>query len=376
MPGQQTFDDVRRSLDQSKLVKSLNHTQLNIIAFLEKGYYPGYIADRLKISRSYVSRTTKKLSELDLIAPSKSRDPLQGRAGTYQVSTLLKSLLIQHGLDKSASYTFCTPHHVKLKFPILHMKGELRIDGWKFSRQHATHIRSWKPKGPERHLFHVTTQQGGVGVEYHGKSLLAYRLGHDHIMADSVESATRLAMIQVQEGTDMFIREQAQLGTRMELGRPKISDTPHYAFESEAAREIIKAGGKIDVPGIWADKSPEGQGRPFAGDIETRDPVIATMVDRGLRNAMNIEGIVQEQITGAIPVFVEAIDQRIAPLRADVESLSERVDKGNTLTAQFNQLVNILQNTVKDLENLKQKQEQTQTPELLPEKEDLNGMYQ
>jgi DNA-binding MarR family transcriptional regulator len=378
VPGskQQTLDDIRLSVKQADAVKALNQTQLNIIKFYEQGYYPAFIAHRLKISRSYVSRTTRQLSDLGLILPNKSRDPIQGKATTYQVTPLLKQLLFDYNLDKSATYTLCTPHHLKIKYPILHMKGEIRLDGWKFSRNHATHIKSWQPRGPQRHQFHVSTKQGTVGIEFHGKSILAYRIGHDHIIADTVESATRLAAIQIQEGVDLFVKEQTMLGTKIELGRPQISDKPHYAFESEIAHAVLDSKGQVNVKGMWVDTSPEGQGRPGVGDIETRNPVIATMVDKGLRNAMNIEGIVQEQIIGAIPAFIEAIDQKISPLQEEVESLSSRITESNTLQTQFNQLVSLLQNTIKELESIKEGQTVVETAQTPPDREDLTGMYQ
>lgn len=363
---QQTFED----LGTRQFIKKLTPTQINIIRFLEQGYYGSYIARRLKVSKGYVSQTLKELESHGLIAPGiieieykgKTKkiarsDPLQGRATTYTISEKLHNLLKRENPQPCGSYTLCTPHHIKIKYPITSFTGEWCCDGWQRSRTRTIYIRSWKPRGPERHLWHVNTKNGVIGIEYHVRSIIAYRCDRDHIMAESVEEATTLVATYIQEGLDIWLKEQRIAGVRVSLGSAESISKPHYAFESNLAKQIIQAGAGITVPGMFIDNSPEEHGNPTASDIETTSPVIAHMVDRGLRNAMNIEGVVEQKVTDAltatIPVLVESVNNRLDGIQEDLNDMSSKMNEGVTVQNQFNQLVGLLNNTIRELETIK-----------------------
>lgn len=363
---QQTFED----LGTRQFVKKLTPVQINIIRFLEQGYYGSYIARRLKVTKGYVSQTIKALESHGLIAPGvieieykgKTRriarsDPLQGRATTYTVSEKLQNLLKRETPQSCGSFTLCTPHHIKIKYPIISFTGDWCCDGWQRSRTRTIYIRSWKPKGPERHLWHVNTKNGVIGIEYHGKSIIAYRCERDHIMAESIEEATGIVATHIQEGLDIWLKEQRMAGVRVSLGSAETISRPHYAFESNLAKKIIEAGAGITVPGMFIDNSPEDHGNPHVSDIETTSPVIANMVDLGLRNAMNIEGIVEQKVTTAlttaIPVLVESVNGRLDDIQDDINNISNQMNEGVTVSHQFTQLVDLLNNTIKELETIK-----------------------
>lgn len=363
---QETFDDLRTR----QHIKKLTPTQINIIEFLEQGYYGSFIAKRLKISKSYVSRTINELTSYGLIIPQvfeityqgKTKkiaraDPIQGNATTYAITEKLKTLLHRETALPSASYTLCTPHHLKIKYPILSLKGELSFNGWK-SRTKTIYIKSWKPRGGERHLWHVNTKNGIIGVEYHGKSIIGYRCDRDHIMAESVEEATQLAATYVQTGIDIWLKEQQTAGAKIALGSAESITKPHYAFESNIAKEIIKAGAGISIPGMFVDNSPEAHGNPNIGEIETTDPAIATMVDQGLRKALNLEGIVDQKVASAMcaamPTFIDTMNGRLDTLQEELTGVSSRLTDGMLLQGQFNLLVQTLNDTVKELEKIKQ----------------------
>ena len=369
---QATFDD----LAAVQYVRSLNATQINIIRLLEQGDYQANIARRLKKSRSYVCQVVGKLESYGLIVARRltfvhkgkthtiaTTDPLQGRATGYIVTPRLQNLLAQNP-HKDGSYTLCIPHHIKIKIPILDQNRPLVTAGWRQSRARSILVRSWKPRGPERHLFHVQTVGGTVGIEYHGKSLVAYRVERTHLMAADVDEATTLAAAQIQDGVARFVEEQGWFGVRLTLGTPTIIDKPHFAFASKAARKVLDAGHQLTTPGVYCDDSLAHHGRPDAGEIETTDPILADQIDRGLRNALNIEPIVERSVARGMveqsKAILDGFCQQLDPIQQTLGSIYEtantvlaHVQGGTTLEYQFTQIVTLLTHTLNEIKDLR-----------------------
>ena len=369
---QATFDD----LAAVQYVRSLNATQINIIRLLEQGQYQAQVARRLNKSRSYVCQVVGKLESYGLIVARRiafthkgkthtvaTNDPLQNRATGYIVTPRLQNLLAQNP-NKDGSYTLCIPHHIKIKIPILDQNRPLVTAGWRQSRARSILVRSWKPRGPERHLFHVQTVGGTVGIEYHGKSLVAYRVERTHLMAADVDEATTLAAAQIQDGVARFVEEQGWFGVRLTLGTPTIIDKPHFAFASKAARKVLDAGHQLTTPGIYCDNSLAHHGRPDAGEIETTDPILADQIDRGLRNALNIEPIVERSVARGMveqsKAILDGFCQQLDPIQQTLGSIYEtantvlaHVQGGTTLEYQFTQIVTLLTHTLNEMKELR-----------------------
>ncbi len=369
---QATFDD----LAAVQYVRSLNATQINIIRLLEQGQYQAQVARRLNKSRSYVCQVVKKLESYGLIVARRltfvhkgkthtiaTTDPLQGRATGYIVTPRLQNLLAQNP-HKDGTYTLCIPHHLKIKIPILDQNQPLVTAGWRQSRARAILVRSWKPRGPERHLFHVQTVGGTVGIEYHGKSLVAYRVERTHLMAADVDEATALAAAQIQDGVARFVEEQGWFGVRLTLGTPQIIDKPHFAFASKTARTVLDAGHQLTTPGVYCDDSLAHHGRPDAGEIETTDPILADQIDRGLRNALNIEPIVERSVARGMveqsKTILDGFCQQLDPIQQTLGSIYEtantvlaHVQGGTTLEYQFTQIVTLLTHTLNEIKDLR-----------------------
>jgi len=369
---QATFDD----LAAVQYVRSLNATQINIIRLLEQGQYQAQVARRLNKSRSYVCQVVGKLESYGLIVARRiafthkgkthtiaTTDPLQNRATGYIVTPRLQNLLAQNP-NKDGSYTLCIPHHIKIKIPILDQNRPLVTAGWRQSRARSILVRSWKPRGPERHLFHVQTVGGTVGIEYHGKSLVAYRVERTHLMAADVDEATTLAAAQIQDGVARFVEEQGWFGVRLTLGTPTIIDKPHFAFASKAARKVLDAGHQLTTPGIYCDNSLAHHGRPDAGEIETTDPILADQIDRGLRNALNIEPIVERSVARGMveqsKAILDGFCQQLDPIQQTLGSIYEtantvlaHVQGGTTLEYQFTQIVTLLTHTLNEIKDLR-----------------------
>ena len=369
---QATFDD----LAAVQYVRSLNATQINIIRLLEQGQYQAQVARQLNKSRSYVCQVVGKLESYGLIVARRiafthkgktytiaPTDPLQNRATGYIVTPRLQNLLAQNP-NKDGSYTLCIPHHIKIKIPILDQNRPLVTAGWRQSRARSILVRSWKPRGPERHLFHVQTVGGTVGIEYHGKSLVAYRVERTHLMAADVDEATTLAAAQIQDGVARFVEEQGWFGVRLTLGTPQIIDKPHFAFASKTARTVLDAGHQLTTPGIYCDDSLAHHGRPDAGEIETTDPILADQIDRGLRNALNIEPIVERSVARGMveqsKTILDGFCQQLDPIQQTLGSIYEtantvlaHVQGGTTLEYQFTQIVTLLTHTLNEIKDLR-----------------------
>lgn len=369
---QTTFED----LSAIQYVRSLNATQIDIIRLLEQGDYQAHIARRLKKSRSYVCQVVRKLESYNLLVARRltfthkgttttlaTDDPLQGRATGYVVTPKLQALLAQNP-RKDGTYTLCIPHHLKIKIPILKQNKDLVTAGWRQSRARAVLVRSWRPRGPERHLFHVETVGGSIGVEYHGSSLVAYRVERTHLMAADVEEATALAAAQIQDGVARFVEEQGWFGVQLSLGSPTIISKPHFAFASKAARKVLDAGHRLTTPGVYCDNSLAHHGRPDAGEIETTDPILADQIDRGLRNALHLEPLVErsvargmvEQSKTILDGFCQHLDpiqQALGSLSATANTVLAHVQGGTTLEYQFTQIVTLLTHTLNEMKDLR-----------------------
>jgi hypothetical protein len=368
---QTTFED----LSAIQYVRSLNATQIDIIRFLELGDYQAHIARRLKKSRSYVCQVVRKLESYGLIIARRltfthkgtthtvaTDDPLQGRATGYVVTPKLQALLAQNP-QKDGSYTLCIPHYIKIKIPILKQNKDLVTAGWRQSRARAVLVRSWRPRGPERHLFHVETTGGPIGVEYHGSSLVAYQVERTHLLAADVGEATVIAAAQIQDGVARFVEEQGWFGVQLSLGTPTIISKPHFAFASKAARKVLDAGHQLTTPGVYCDDSLASHGRPDAGEIETSDPILADQIDRGLRNAINIVPIVEQTLARGMveqsKTILDGFCEQLDPIRQMTSSIYEtantvlaHVQGGTTLEYQFTQIVTLLSHTLNELKTL------------------------
>ncbi len=378
MEQQTTFDD----LAIFQYVRSLNVTQINVIQLLDQGEYQASIAKRLRRSRSYVNQLVRKLERYGLVIPQRitvqyrgktssiaTADPLCGRATTYVVTDRLKDLLAQNP-NQAGSYTLCIPHHVKFKIPVLAQRGGgIVTDGWRRDRRtRAVHIKSWRPKGPERHLFHVQVPGGTIGVEVHGKTLVAYRTERTHVLAASVDEATQIVAAQIQQGVSTFVADQERQGVLLTIGTPQLIAKPHFAFASAAAKAVVTAGQSLATPGLYCDDSLKDRGPAAPGELETTDPLIADQVDRGLRNALNLGPLVEQAVEQAVAnqfsaqnqtlldemaARLDPITQTLGSVAASVSTVWAHVQGGTTLQYQFNQLVGLLNNTLIEMQAIR-----------------------
>lgn len=359
---QSSFDDLRKEEEGRRYVRKLTQKQLDIIEFIRRDYYQAYIADRLKISRAYVNQTVNSLLKFGLIK-QKTCSPLQKKSLTYEPTKRLDIYLSQSELMPS-QYTLCIPHHIKFKYPLLEMTGELNRDGWKFSKNRSVFIRSWKPKGNERLLFNVNLGDNTISIQYQGKSLIASRVEHTKVVAQSITEATQIIASEIGKGVEIFLREQKSSGCQIKVGQPKQIDRTHYAFESELAKEMVKNGQQSQLEGVYVDNSPEGQGKEKVGDIEMRDPIKANSVDQGLRNAMNIDKIVRKEIGQALPAAMKEFNKSLEPMNENISQVMAMLQGSITVAQQndnilkfFSKIMNEMQDMRSEYADMKRKYE-------------------
>jgi len=398
-----SFDDFNLAQEAIEFVASLNETQVNIIKFLEQGDYQAHIAKRLGISRSHVNKVVRTLEKYQLIVPQRfsvtykgktktvaTGDPLCGRATTYTVTTKLKALIAKNP-NKDGSYTLCIPHHLKIKYPVVNLKrygtektlSEL-VSVNVHDRVHDSkieHVKKWHPRGHIRHKFHIKHQNGDVGVEVHGNTLVAYKLKRQHIMAKTGKDATGIIVAQIHEGVSRFVREQNALGLDIELGDPEIIGDLHLAFNSKIAKRVLNSGRNLSVEGIRIDNSLEKLGDPDQAEMEIHgDADLADEVDQALRNALNIKPIIQSTVENTVAPMVECLvsngideklettrnlllhefDAKINPINqnlnmanGNINNIMAIVQGGTTLQYQFNQMVGLLNNALIEMQGQK-----------------------
>lgn len=403
MDKQVSFDDFSLAQEAIEYVASLNETQINIIKFLEQGDYQAHIAKRIGLSRSHVNKVVRTLESYQLIVPQRftveykgkkktvaTGDPLCGRATTYTVTTRLKALLAKNP-NKDGSYTLCTPHYIKVKYPVLQVRKyhtdnalselvDIKVHD-RVQNSKVEYVKKWKPRGHVRHKFHVQNQNGNIGVEVHGNTLVAYKLKRQHIMAKSAKDACGVIISQIQEGVFRFVREQNALGLDIELGDPEIIGDIHLAFNSKVAKKILNSGRNLSSNKIGIDNSLEKLGDPDQAEIEIHgDMDLADEVDQALRNALNIVPIIQNTVRDTVTPLVgglvndgieeklestrnilihefnakiDPINQNLGVANGNINNIMAMVQGGTTIQNNFHQLVGLLNNTLIEMQGQK-----------------------
>jgi predicted transcriptional regulator len=393
---QSTFDDLY-ALDY---IKKLNQRDINIIRFLEKGYYQADIARRLKCDKALVNRTIKQLEKFGLIIPERiyiqlnnknvfkqedlgkiktiaKADPWNGRRTTYIVTPKLQNYLNQvpstTNIRPKGDYTFAIPHFYKIKYPILSQNGEIDTKFWKTTRSKTIWFRSAKPKGPHiRHYFHVDTPNGVIGIEYTGKSLIAYQIERNNIMAKDIAEAKQIVAAYIQEGISTFIHEQNREGSCvLILGQPMQIGKPHVAINSKKAKKLLEEGKDLSIPhlpSIHIDNSLEKKGLPGGheyAEIEGNEDDMDRF-DKAFRKAENIEMIVAKSISDSISPLAFNIDEQLGNLVHQVGHIAEAQKKthenvevlmmgGTTSEFRMGQLVGVVGKMLEIQNNLEAK---------------------
>lgn len=317
---QKSLFDLVNTVERDKKLNNLSNMEVGIGRGLIDGGYQAQIAKKLKCPKASVNRTVKMFERMSLISPrTKSYthknkkytlcfdDILDNRRKTYDVSPLLEAA-IEKAETEVPGDCMCAVHNVGVKVAVTRINGESsrkknlseriirEIPLNSVENRNITFVRSYQPRGPPRHVFSVDTSSILCTIVVHGNTITAQWSKGAKVRANDPVSARRIVEEQVIEALRAFITSQCELGLRIEHTPPQPYTQPHYAFPSRVAKYIQSEGGQLHVGGVQIDGSPIKKGLDY-GDIEIHgDGDLAGRVDRSLKNALQIDTIVDEKI--------------------------------------------------------------------------------
>jgi DNA-binding MarR family transcriptional regulator len=342
----QSVLDAFKGEDVVQFGSSLSENKIRIIRLLDEGYYAAAIARRLDLSRSYVSRFVHDLLSRGFIS-LEYINPLTRRARSYRVSPELKEFIVKTSpKTRKTNFTLFTPHKIRYKYPITEQsKRSISVSTNRFAASKVKLVKQWCMRGGVRYVFDMKHDHAGhVGIIVHPRSIEVYQRDRHQLPAASLEDATNQMAMALNDVAQRFVQEQAWESNIIELGKPELVGSPHYALRSRLARDLTNSG-QTQLPlakGFEVDKSLEDkyQDEEFA-ELETQNVDTAAIIDRGLQVAANIENIVPALIKKEIRSVSEEIlgihgrAEKIDELCNNVQALCQ---SGTPLQQQFNML--------------------------------------
>ena len=165
------------------------------------------------------------------------------------------------------------------------------------------------------HKFHVqVSERITISIICHGSSIRASRIrSSERIEASDHKELEKKWKRDVEDGVAKFIQYQKNHGRKILTGKPERRGEPHYSFYTKDGEKVVSRLNQSLPDGIYIDNSPKKYQRGLA-EIETKDNEIASMVDRGLRNALRFSDLDKR---------IQRNEKKISELRASNEKLSE-----------------------------------------------------
>jgi len=341
---------------KQSFLEKLTPTQLKIIQLIDEGLYQAAIARQLGYSRSYICKFVNKLKQQELVTV-KWRNPLTQRAISYGVTKELQEALSRLEVPGAKeAYSLCSPHKIRYQRKILSINKPIVTNISRFAAAKFKHKKSWTIKGGERHLFEMKHDRvGKIGIIVHpllgGLYSIEYYQAYRHeLPAKDVADATMQLSMALEEATSRFQQELGWCGVDITYGKPSLVGSPHYSFPSRLARALTDAGQtKLQfAEGFDIDKSLEDKHKEKnVADLECSIEETAAIVDKGLRNAANIENIVPALVKGELKGLTEAllnINKTIENLNSNYTNVAAMCQSGLPLQNQYNQIQTIVAN--------------------------------
>ena len=371
-------------------IKLLNQTQTRIIKLILRGdYSQTLIAEQLGISRQYVNQLTRSLETQGLLKQAtpgswvvrwhdnqdrpykrtcsteaeaeKARTTLKkdniesqssfeksnkGYLVWYEPSPILKQLI--NAEHPGIQYSACRVHNIQLKYKILNKSAPISCD-------HRTgYIKSWKPRGGERHKFWYPGKHNkfSITIDVHPNTLVCYLDAGQQIVSESITDAEIAAHTQLHEAITLWVKSQAAFGSIVTIDNPtragKQTTETHYGFPYTPTIPQAEVLGTLERWGVKTDQCYiDGSMQEKSGlmEVETHNRNVATGMDSALSAMHNIDDRLQEMITAAIP-------QLLNPLQANLTAIEAHINGGSTFEyqiAQQNAFITALSKQVNDL---------------------------
>lgn len=326
------------TFERVSLLHSLNSTQIKIAQHLISGYYPAMVARKLNISRSYLSRFVHKLLDANLIAVG-YKDSLQRRAVVYDISKELSDYIFKIEQKTNVDLTLCTPHNIRYKYNLTNTSNKpIAIDIGRFAHSKWKYIRTFSPKGSNRYVFSNDGLHGEYKIIVHPHSLEILCGSRKHIPARSIEEATNLLSMSLNEAAHRFCDEQNWCAVSLELGKPQLVGSIHYAFKSKDLKKIVNQSGTLKQIGDFElDKSPEAEGDMVHVELETVSKSSAEKFDNALRMVPKVHDELQSMKDAILGI--NNIAEQITNVQNNVQALCM---SGTPISNQFSMLQTIV----------------------------------
>ena len=328
------------TFERVSLLHSLNSTQIKIVQHLISGYYPAMVARKLNISRSYLSRFVHKLLDANLIAVG-YKDSLQRRAVVYDISKELSDYIFKIEQKTNVDLTLCTPHNIRYKYNLTNTSNKpIAIDIGRFAHSKWKYIRTFSPKGSNRYVFSNDGLHGEYKIIVHPHSLEILCGSRKHIPARSIEEATNLLSMSLNEAAHRFCDEQNWCAVSLELGKPQLVGSIHYAFKSKDLKKIVNQSGTLKQIGDFElDKSPEAEGDMVHVELETVSKSSAEKFDNALRMVPKVHDELQ-----SVRETVLGINSAITIINRTNSNVEALCQSGLPLQNAYNQLLLVVAN--------------------------------
>jgi DNA-binding MarR family transcriptional regulator len=347
------------TFEKQTFLSKITPKQVDIIHFLQSGYYPALVARRLNVSRSYVSRFVNKLLGFGLITYG-YKDPLQNRATVYDVSKELATYIARFDKSEENKLTLCTPHNVRFKRHIISQSVPISTNLTRFAHAKFKFIKSYTPKGGERYVFEMKGTHGRYRAIVHPSSVEIMCVDRNYIPAKDPVEATNILSMSLQDAYTQFTSEQRWCGCRIELDEPVLVGSPHYVFKSADLKKVVNEEGTLKKVGTFEiDKSPEATGDTKHVEFESQDESQVVKFDKALHTVMDIDKIVPalvkeelksvaEQIAGIndIAAKVDATANNVQALCQSGLPLANQFSQIQTVVAQQSRSINLMQESM------------------------------
>jgi len=161
-------------------LKTSTAKQRKIVRLLAQGLSQADISREVPISRQYVNKFLTECISRGFI--TRNEPDTKSQKITYTVSDLLKEAVDEIDID-NGTLTFSKLGTIKKKFTIERIEDKSTLN------KTIGYIRSFKPRGPERHIFQLTNGEDRVSLVVHSNTLMGYYISRRKITTKVPEVA-------------------------------------------------------------------------------------------------------------------------------------------------------------------------------------------
>jgi hypothetical protein len=297
-----------------------------VVRLLDEGCTQGIIADRMHVSRSFVSQTVRLLESQNLI---KKQFPSKYNC-FYQLSPELKT---RYPVEEEPQFINTRVHNIRRKYRVLHLSHAVSLD------QRAGFMKSWKMRGHYTHKFWYSGKAGEprITIDVHPGTIVVYPDAKQSVIAESELEAEDRMNVACHNAVQRFIRDQGRFGVHIEIDEIGKQIVPiHYGFAMPKDSPYVQGGIRSDDE--WVDGSPQDLGNPDQVEYETTNREKATALSEAIDKVKKVDSLVKEGIREAMPEAMQEFERAFAPLKNEIGSVMAYVQSGQTVQHQLQQL--------------------------------------